>query len=538
MTKRTAEKKSKKNKNKKATAKDGQVKSSAEKPKKAEQQPDKAIVINPDFLESRFPIEENIESFTGPEDNSLTFEELLKELNSRRYRKDELAELAARSLLISEALDAENIRLLGKNADLSGKLKGIKDSMRIEFTTKQKAEDTSKTELKKALKESEAKYQQLLEGSNLYDAIQEAMADYRIPEEFNIIRFDEDPEHPDAVLIVPVYDVHYGGKIKPEQVSFHNEFNSEICVQRIAKWASEVIQLHQNRQSEFNYKGIFVPIGGDLIENELHHPDSLLSSDRSPVMSVIEVSHFLAEALQVIQEVTGLPIVAEGIRGNHDRIDAKPTMTDVVERSYSTMVYANMREMLAQNSNIRINIPPAGESYTELMGHTYLCIHGDDLPASSGGTAITRHVGKMMLGSIRKNEQAVSINRPFDNLIFGHFHTKVALPGMYCSGSFPGFHPYPKRKLGAKAETPAQLAITATKYGVSKVEDIFLEKPSVERVLQTHDSGDIAWIRVNTQEEILRDQHARELANKKAIIRGVSSNGSAALIDALKRQRN
>lgn len=171
----------------------------------------------------------------------------------------------------------------------------------------------------------------------------------------------------DNDLLITLNDLHFGADIK----NAFNEYNSDICRERLAEYVDEILEIQARHGSE----NCFVCANGDLINGAIHRTVAMANKENviEQVMGVSEaISQFLAE-LGKYFEVVHLVVVS----GNHSRIGENKNDSLMEERLDSIIpFYVKARLQNAHNIFVHDNIDET-MTYVNIRGKNYLQVHGD-----------------------------------------------------------------------------------------------------------------------------------------------------------------
>ena len=177
----------------------------------------------------------------------------------------------------------------------------------------------------------------------------------------------------DKEAILCISDWHYGIEIKNPW----NEFNTEICKDRVSKLLAETIK----RIKENKCKVLHIANLGDLIAGRIHL-NLRLDSRIDVITQTMQVSEILAE---FINELTKYVYVDYyDCIDNHSRLEPNKKEAQDLE-TLARIIPWYLKERFKDNDNIVINSNKFGYDIStfESLGHKVISVHGDkDKPAT------------------------------------------------------------------------------------------------------------------------------------------------------------
>lgn len=286
-------------------------------------------------------------------------------------------------------------------------------------------------------------------------------------------------------------DWHVGEVVDKEQTGGINEFNLEIAQQRVRLLVEKIIDLCFNHQTNPDYPGIVVCLGGDMISGLIHQ--ELVENMEGPFASqLFETYGLLKWALGTLADRFGQVFVV-AVVGNHGRLWHKPRAKNRVHDSFEYLIYNFLRQSFCPTDSagkrlpgyddrLRFFIPDQTDAYFTVAGHRFLLTHGDSTGAK-GGDGIIGALGPIVRGEKRVREVAGYVDDHYDTALMGHYHVKVSLDNVIVNPTLKGYDEFARNILRARPEVPAQMLLFVHEhYGIVDERRIFLEqKPTVEK---------------------------------------------------------
>lgn len=326
---------------------------------------------------------------------------------------------------VFESFTAFKEATLGKTSQHSASLDLEKKiiSLQDELTTLKKDKETllkSSLETEKLLE----LYQENMNKNFTYPYCTELLADE-----------DEDKE-----LVLNLCDIHLGEVVDPKDVNFVNEFNKEICIQRLNTLFQKTISYSQRIHSH----KIHILMNGDLISGGIHM-ELARNSDLNEVESIFYLQEYLVNKfceLTAYFDVIDVDVVV----GNHARIlPGKPYFKEQTSMSYEYLLGRQLKmyfDLINQKENsnkIRINVSESPFIVKKIKNTKFLVTHGHILTGSGSGGFAGIPFYSIAMSSARLfgilHQLGITDDVQFDHIIVGHLHTSTKVPlfnGGYC----------------------------------------------------------------------------------------------------------
>lgn len=284
------------------------------------------------------------------------------------------------------------------------------------------------------------------------------------------------PKRKSKVTGVPflmLSDWHWAEVVRPSEVSGVNAYNLEIAHKRVKRLVATAIELLTVDLANARYDGIVIGLGGDMFSGDIH--EELKQTNENPVIpSVLDLLGVLVWLVNQFADIFGRVFVV-GVTGNHGRNTKKIQAKERWATSYDWLLYALLARHFENDKRVTIAAPEAPEYGFSIYGHRYLLTHGDEF---RGGDGIIGPLGPATRGRVRKQSRDTTMNRGFDTLVMGHWHTLAQLPNLVINGSLKGYDEFAMR-MNFAFERPAQaMWITHPEHGITHQMPIYLEDPS------------------------------------------------------------
>jgi predicted phosphodiesterase len=217
------------------------------------------------------------------------------------------------------------------------------------------------------------------------------------------IRLARIPAGGEAVLIVQLSDLHFNERVELPS----NRYDFTVAAQRLAKLAQRVRQLGMS----YGARKVVVACLGDFLNSD-RRLDELLSNatnrSRATLLAVDILQAFLLDLREQFE------IEVYGITGNESRVSKELGWSDALATdSYDLMIYEILRRGFAGADGIRFCGFRANELLFEVLGRTFLCLHGHQIGANTQ-KSVQEITGKYA-------SQGITV----DYTLFGHLHASA-----------------------------------------------------------------------------------------------------------------
>lgn len=264
------------------------------------------------------------------------------------------------------------------------------------------------------------------------------LADRLVDPEMPAWLFKETKGHSSpGVPSLMVSDLHWGEYVDPLQINGVNKYDTAIARARMKRLAERTIRLLGIISPDFDYPGIVVPLGGDMISGNIH--DELVATNElgsiPAVVDLFEAIGSLITTLLTKFDRVFLPCVT----GNHGRDTRKIWSKDRHKTSFDWLLYCFLAKHFASDPRVTFFVPDGSDAYYKIYDHRYLLTHGDQF---RGGDGVIGPLGPIIRGDHRKRSRNAQIDQDYDTMIMGHFHSHMQLTRLIVNGSLKGYDEY------------------------------------------------------------------------------------------------
>jgi predicted phosphodiesterase len=210
-----------------------------------------------------------------------------------------------------------------------------------------------------------------------------------------------EPEGPgEAVLIVQLSDLHFNERVELPS----NRYDFSIAAARLAKLAGRIKQLGRC----YGATKVVIACLGDFLNSD-RRLDELLSNATNRSKATLLAVDILRAFLLDLRSEFSLEIY--GITGNESRVRPELGWSDeLATDSYDLMIYSILKRGFRGADGIAFCGFRANELLFEVMGRTFLCLHGHQVGANLQ-KSVQEITGKYAA-------QGITV----DYTLFGHLH--------------------------------------------------------------------------------------------------------------------
>jgi hypothetical protein len=287
------------------------------------------------------------------------------------------------------------------------------------------------------------------------------------------LRPSSQSDHPGTPTLM-VSDLHWGERVYPKQINGVNEYNVEIARTRLKRLAERTIRLLGIVSPKFQYPGLVMPLGGDLVSGNIH--DELVATNElSSIPAVLDLFESLGGLITTM--LTRFDrIFIPCVTGNHGRDTRKIWAKDRHSTSFDWLICCFLAKHFSQDSRVTFLIPDGSDAYYKIYDHRYGLTHGDQF---RGGDGVIGPLGPIIRGDHRKRSRNSQIDLDYDTLIMGHFHSHMQLTRLIVNGSLKGYDEYAYQG-NFPYEPPQQaLWLTHPKYHITYRMPVQVDTPGM-----------------------------------------------------------
>lgn len=241
-----------------------------------------------------------------------------------------------------------------------------------------------------------------------------------------------------AIPVAFASDWHLDEKVDLAQMSGVNMFNRQIAEVRAANFFDNVVRLSKSYIRNIDFEGLYLLLGGDMFSGNIH--EELKITNESTIIE--SLLHWLGPIAAGIRHLADefhavhIPCVV----GNHGRMTYKPIAKNRVQDNFDYLLYNMLAMSLKDDERITWDISPAADCSFAIYDTNFLLTHGDQF---RGGSGIAGLLSPLLLGDHRKRKRQTALHRPYDWMVYGHWHSLVlGVRGLLGNGSLKGYDEY------------------------------------------------------------------------------------------------
>lgn len=239
-----------------------------------------------------------------------------------------------------------------------------------------------------------------------------------------------------AIPSMLLTDIHWGERVRPEEIGGVNAYNREIAEARIHRATTGAVKICRDYLSGLEYEGCNLMLGGDLVNGDIH--EGRETNVEATTESVVGVLECLVAGTRQLADHFG-QVSVECVVGNHGRTTDKPRSKGRARDSFDGLTYQLLVRELRNDPRITVRVATGPDAHFAVYGTRYCLTHGDQF---KGGSGISGALSPLMLGAHRKRRKDAQAGHPWDVLVMGHFHTSYFLRDLIVGGSVVGYNEY------------------------------------------------------------------------------------------------
>lgn len=281
-----------------------------------------------------------------------------------------------------------------------------------------------------------------------------------------------------SVIVAHTSDVHMGEVVVPDEIDGKNEYNPDICRERMRRYFEAVCTVGPRWVHDDTCDGLLLTMGGDLISGDIHEEllrtNSMTSNEQ--LAAVIEV--YEAGLRMTLETYPHVHVVA--VPGNHGRTTVKPSAKLYGALSYDTLAATWLRDRFRDEPRVSWNIAAGSDAWVALYGRTILVTHGDKM-GTGGGMGFAGPGLPILRGGNKLRLQAMASGHGIDLILSGHYHYSFGGSGHLGNGSVIGYSEY-ANAIRAVPDAPRQWVARLTMdRWIAETRAISLDDPPDEK---------------------------------------------------------
>lgn len=220
-------------------------------------------------------------------------------------------------------------------------------------------------------------------------------------------------------LVLLLSDIHAGEVVSAEELNDLNEYNFDICSQRLKYLSDSIRDITKNKLNGYKFRKLVIFGLGDWVSGMIH--EELLEGQNGNIVDwTVNLAYILSQMFtELLTDFEAIEFV--GIVGNHGRMHKKPRFkARYVNWDY--ICYQLLSMFLANQKRIKFTIPKSFWTLYEVNGHNFLLLHGDNIKSNLG---IPWYGVQRIIANLKELLEAK--DQRFTYVCLGHFHNRGLL---------------------------------------------------------------------------------------------------------------
>lgn len=286
----------------------------------------------------------------------------------------------------------------------------------------------------------------LLQDKNRLEATLNEILEYqgKTPKNFEIKRQQNVTKQ--AVEVVLASDWHVGEKVDPDTVNDLNEFNDQVCDQRVQRFFDQVVEHHELSSAQYKIKYMVLALLGDFLSGNIH--DELMeNSYLLPIEAIQKAQDYLYNGIKFLLKNTKCNITIPCCYGNHGRITEKNRNATGAGNNLETFMYGNLEKLFADEKRVKFLITKAYHNYMKIYDWQTRFHHGHNVKYYGGVSGIYLSMNKAITQWDKGKPAKINVS--------AHFHQQRDGGNFINNGSLIGYNAY-AMSIKADFEEPKQ----------------------------------------------------------------------------------
>ena len=250
----------------------------------------------------------------------------------------------------------------------------------------------------------------------------------------------------EATPVILASDWHTEEVVTLAQTSGLNEFNEDICKERVTKFFQSSLRLVDLLHQDVKISQVVLALLGDFITGHLHE-EAAETNGALPVHAVINAQNLLISGLEFLLNHSEYSYVLPCKVGNHSRTTKKVRFSTENGHSYEHLMYVNLAAYFRNEPRMKFLIEDGYHQYMDIYGNLLRLHHGHAINYQGGVGGITIPANKAIAQWNQGRTATLDA--------FGHFHTAFDGGTFVANGSLIGYNSYAV-SIKARCEPPKQ----------------------------------------------------------------------------------
>lgn len=259
---------------------------------------------------------------------------------------------------------------------------------------------------------------------------------------------------PAATFCAVASDWHVEERVRPELVSYKNEYNPEISQERACQYTRSCLRILELNRKAWDIREMVQSLQGDFITGHLHL-EAVQENYLTPTQAALLAHEILCQHINTLLKTDLEKIHLVCNYGNHGRLPDKP-QPSMGFNNLEWMLYQLMQRHYASEPRLVWHIADGYQITTDLYGFKIRWHHGDEVKYRGGLGGIT----VPFYGRTGRQAQGGEIA---DLDVIGHHHSLQHPRKLIINGSLIGYNPYAASK-AFPYERPMQASFIVDEY--------------------------------------------------------------------------
>jgi len=237
----------------------------------------------------------------------------------------------------------------------------------------------------------------------------------------------------EATAFALASDWHVEEIVKPETVSWKNEYNPKIARERATRYFQRVLRLVQKERQDVAIHNLVLGLLGDFISGNIHE-ELLENCAMEPVKAILLAQELLGGGIRFLLENSDLNITVVCHSGNHGRITKKVHVSTESGNSLEYGMYHNLRQLFSTEDRVKFVVAEGYFTHLKVYDSVVRFHHGHSIGYGGG-------VGGILVPLLRSIYQW-NLTEPATVDCIGHFHQYTPHRRAIVNGSLIGYSPF------------------------------------------------------------------------------------------------
>ena len=234
--------------------------------------------------------------------------------------------------------------------------------------------------------------------------------------------------------VVQITDWHIGQRTNPEHIEEFGEFNYATAVRRVDHLSSSIINKTITARNSYIVEDCHVIGTADWVNGDIH--DEFIRTNEFPTpVAAVKSGYLIGTFVEGLAKHFRRVKVDLLTAGNHDRITKKNQAEDGGLNSWGYISCEIAKQYLSTLPNVEVHVHVSLSTVISVASQRYLIAHGHGIMGTWGIPFYGIERKKQKEAMARMN---MPVEKHFDKIIIGHFHTALNHEHWLIGGSLTG----------------------------------------------------------------------------------------------------